>query len=329
MKNILILNPSSKIGNPAFERVNSFKFFFINNGFNVYELPYPEKFIDFFYVIKYIREKNIKYLFISQPPFSFFMLFLIPFVKKIIDYRDGWSIANLHGYGGIRKPNYMKYFIAKNIEKFCMLRSNLIITCTVGLKDYLSEISNQEVILVTNGISKENYEIIQEAIKESKEKNSNVLNFSCAGQFSEYGNNQVKKIMETIYCRYSKFACIINIYGADIEKNLWAIDFIKKYSNIEVILHPRLSQEDLYVELSKADFFISVIRDPSFDYGTKVFEYIAFNKPILNYFDEVNNFVKYFDGVFDVNHKKECFDEEIIRENILNKNKNILIEKAK
>lgn len=331
VKKILMLCPNNRKGSPANERFLAYVNCFEKKGFDICIYDFPLGFLKELQMLFCIFKERPDYIFISQPPFRFWILFLVPFLKIILDVRDGWGASIKSGYGGAVKLNKIKYFIVSKLEDFMFFRSYLIITCTTGLKEYIQNKCNKDVILLTNGVSRRNFNLISEKSKlyGGQINNLDTLNFSCAGQFSEYGKEHIKKIIEVISSRYSNKKCVINVYGADISLNLWVHDFIKKYNNVDFILHPRLSQENLYTELAKTNIFISVIRDPLIDYGTKVFEYIAFNRPILNYFDEINNFVNYFDGSFDVNNNCEFFNKSIIRESLIEENEEIILEKLK
>lgn len=327
MKKILLLLPNSIPGSPADERVKSFSDFFSKSGLDVEFFDYPTSLMKLLKLVLFIYLKKIDYIFVSQPPFKYMIIFLLPFLKKIIDFRDGWSIAIQDGYGGLVKPNILKAKIAKKIEKFCMNRSIFTITCTPGLQNYLSSMTDKPIFLITNGISKENFLYIQSFVESNySNKDDSTLKFYCAGKFSEYGVNNIKKILDIILYRYSDFNIEINLIGSDKAKNTWIKDYIPEKWKFKI--YEKMDKKNLYEELNNADIFLTVIRDEKYELGTKVYEYLSYKKPILNYFDDQNNFTKYFDGAFDKNKtSSSVFSKEIIRENLINGCKKQLLEK--
>lgn len=326
MKKILFLMPNSNIGSPAYERTNAFCDFYIKQNFEVYKKPYPASLFQLFLLVCMIYSKGIDCIFVSQPPFEYSIIFAIPFLKKIIDYRDGWSIAIKDGYGGLVKPNIVKSLIAKYIELFCIKNSVLTITCTPGLHKYLSSICSNKtpILLIPNGISQSRYDLIKSISENSVEKKSTVLKFYCAGKFSEYGVKRAKNIINLIRERYPLNKIEINLIGSDYCSNKWIEDLVD--DNFKFNFFNRMNKNELYTELNKADIFLTVVRDEQYELGTKVYEYIAFGKPVFNYFSEVNQFVEYFDGAFDVNNVNDFLEKEIVRENLININRKSLLD---
>jgi len=314
-KKIILICPNRKNGSPANERFLSYVKFFQSENFIVEIVDYPVGIIDEVFTLFKIILSFPHFVFISQPPFRFWMLFFIPFIRIILDIRDGWSIGIKSGYGGTVKPNFKKYMLVSLIESLMIKKSILTITCTFGLKNYLEEKYNKEVVFIPNGISSKNMQLIQN-IQSNTQVDNDILTFSCAGQFSEYGKNKAKKIIDVVAERYKKYNCIIQIIGANKEENAWIKDYILIYENIEYKYVDRVDQVVLYKLLKASDYALAIIRDPNYDYGTKIFEYVACELKVINYFSESNNFTNYFDGCFDINFKNHSgnIHKSIIRE---------------
>lgn len=322
MKKILFLNPNNIEGSPAFERMKAFSDFYKNKGINVEYIDYPKNILELVSMIVYIYKFGFDCLFVSQPPFKYLIIFFLPFVKKILDYRDGWSIAIKDGYGGLVDKKPLKATIAKIIEYFAMKKSDLVITCTPGLHEYLSTFCNKKLLMIPNGISKENYELIT-GISDFSINDSKALKFYCAGKFSEYGINRVKITLDCIKERY-KTDVEIHLIGCDVEANIWLESYVNE--KIKIIFYPRMGKKELYLNLNRADFFLSIVRDEKYELGTKIFEYIAFNKPVLNYFTKRNSFTEYFDGIFDFNFSDDSkFDKTIIRDSLISEHTDSLV----
>lgn len=310
-----MLCPNNKVGTPANERFTSFKNFFENNGFEIDVKNFPLSFSSQLKLLWFLFGNKSDYIFISQPPFRFWMIFLFPFLKVILDIRDGWGIAIKTGYGGNIKPNWFKYLLVSFVENIMYARSNIIITCTYGLKKYISRKTKKNVLFIPNGISLKNRLVI-DSIKDKRSLDGDTLIFSCVGQFSEYGEDKVKIIINNIAKRYLNKTSIIQVVGADENKNSWLKEYVKNYENIEYKYISRVDKLEMYSLLKSSDFALVVIRDPDYDYGTKIFDYIACDLKVVNYFTESNEFTDYFNQYLDskvlVENKYEI--QSILRE---------------
>ena len=287
----------NQIGSPAHARVSAFQDYF--NSSACEHVP-----------------NGKEYFFISMPPFRRFNVFLKFRARIILDLRDGWSIAQASGYGGTIRKKPIKAWISRKIEWFLIRRSFITITCTPGLQKYLEKVSGLRVILIPNGISDQRLSLIKKLKKEHSigQDNGKII-FVCAGKFSEYGVDKVKKLISVIATRYSGRSTEIRLLGADPEKNQWLRDYYKKLTKGGGSVHllPRMGEEDLYKNMMEADYGLTIIRDPDYDFGTKIYDYIALGLPVVNYFERPNNFTDYFDACLDVGFGRRLEIPEIRR----------------
>ncbi len=324
MKKMLIVRPQGPVGSPVYERSNAFYKYFKESGFIVDIIDSPTSLIELLKLIKRIFLYRPAYLFITMPPFRNWSLCFLPFVKTILDIRDGWSIAMKSGYGGMVKPNNRKALIARFIEYLAIKSSYMTITCTPGLKKYLRQLSNKEIYLVRNGISKCDFEIAQKYSSfEHQPTNQNeqypIRKFVCAGKFSEYGQDKVKKVISVINKRYGNRPCLIQLIGSDIEENKWIDGYLKKtnLSNITIDFCGRVDKNEMYKLMSNAFCAVTIIRDPNYDFGTKIYDYLALGLNYLDYFDGDNEFNLFFREYSDLYEGKGRESLSIIREDII------------
>lgn len=301
-KKILILSPNFSVkGQPVAERSMAYVDFFQSNNIETEILQTPKNMFELFKIITYIYKNNFNNILITMPPFRNWVLLLLPKVNAILDIRDGWSIAMQSGYGGISKPNKLKASIAKIIEYIGINQAKLTITCTPGLQKYLQIISNQEILLIPNGYTQEDKEIVHNIpVIKNYQSVHNEVKFICAGKFSEYGIDKVKIILKKIYEKYPN-DIIFTVVGANIQDNQWIFEYIEtqNFTNIKLRLLDRVDRIELYGLIIESDVAVTVIRDAEYDFGTKIFDYILCNKPIFNYFDHDNAFTQYFSGFFE------------------------------
>jgi hypothetical protein len=300
MKKILIVIPkNTRPGQPSYERVMAFSQFFSDSGIKVYEKEQPcslkEK-IDF---IKFLLTMKIKNVFISMPQFRNWWLFLLPRLSIILDIRDGWSIAMKTGYGGNVKPSYIKAWVVSKVERFAIRTASLAITCTPSLQRYLSHVASKNVLLILNSYSDVDQRVVQSLKKQmflKKEANPNSIVAVCVGQFSEYGRDKAEKLLKKLSHNYQERNVILKLIGAGEDENHWIHEFIVNESllNLSYVQLPRMGRKKMYREILDSDIGVTIIRDPDYDFGTKVFDYILCGKPIFNYFENENNFVDFF-----------------------------------
>lgn len=294
-------NVTAFTGSPIHLRLKAFQAYFTARGF---------QFVD----------DNPEYTFISMPPFRNFWIFLNPTTKIILDIRDGWSIAQESGYGGTTKSKSFKAKITRLIELFMIRRAHKTITCTNGLQEYLQKISGKEVLLIPNGVLDEDYDLAKKLLNKQTKRREELV-FCCAGQFSEYGIDKVKKLCQVILQRYHNKKIKIQLIGTNKEKNNWIANYLNEASNgranLEIL--PRMNRKELYSTMIKANYGMTILRDPAYDFGTKVYDYIALGLPVINYFDEPNNFTNYFDACLDVPFRKKAAVPEIRRSLLITK----------
>lgn len=295
-KTVLLIQPNGMPGTPGYERLASFQDFFCRNGVSCFTIPSPANGFELLRIFMLIRKERIDSLFISMPPFRGWALFFIPRLNVILDIRDGWSIAMKSGYGGTVKKAHLKSQLARIIEAFAVRTARLTITCTPGLFSYLETLHPNAIALVTNGLSDKDIELAKR-IRSTTDKPlpQPRRTFICAGKFSEYGKEQAKTVIDTIASRYGNRSCILHLVGADVKKNQWIRQYIRhKYFDIEVMMSARMSRKELYTAIACSDCGIVVLRDPSYEFGTKVFDYLALQTPILDAFPEDSPFSQDF-----------------------------------
>ncbi|WP_297442329.1 hypothetical protein [Sulfurimonas sp.] len=325
-KKILILIPKNiKKGQPSFERIHAYIEFYTSHNIEVIQWSLPNTFSEKIKLIILIYKHQIKNIFISMPPFRNWFLFLLFNVHIIIDIRDGWSIAMKTGYGGTAKKNIIKASLASYYERLAIKRASLAITCTGGLQSYLEDLTKKKILLITNGYSKHDLELVNKIYTQGITKNNALDSIVvCAGQFSEYGQDKVKKILKNLN-RKTK-PTLLKLIGSNIGKNKWIQDWIIKNSlnNIKIEFLPRMNRKEMYEEILLADYGIAVIRDPNYDFGTKVFDYILCRIPILDYFESKNNFVDFFQDQLTSSNNKS-FNRSFLRNELIEKQKKLLL----
>jgi len=332
-KKLLILSPNFTLrGQPVAERTLAYDRFFKSNSIETKIKETPKNIFELIDIIKYIYKNNFNNILITMPPFRNWCLLLLPKVNTILDIRDGWSIAMKSGYGGTVKPNIFKASITRIIEYIGIKLSTLTITCTPGLEQYLQNLANKKILLIPNGYNDDDKRIVdslRSTESDSTETKKDEIKFICAGKFSEYGVEKVKLVIDKIYNQYTNINITLTVVGANAQENNWIHKYIKQknYKNITFHLLDRIQKNELYALILEHDMAITIIRDPDYDFGTKVFDYILCNKPIFNYFDTNNNFTKYFKNYFAVD--KPIFSASFLRSDLLEKDKENLLKVLK
>jgi hypothetical protein len=323
MKKLLLIRPISSKGTPVSERCNAYLNFFLKNDISVQTYNSPRNIKELISLYFYIYKCHFRNVFVTMPPFSInWLLCFLPCINVIIDIRDGWSLAIAIGYGETVAPQPIKARIAKFVEFMGIRKAKRTITCTHGLQNYLQQLTQRNILLAMNGVNEKDIEKVTELKRKKDKKRSKnaLIKFVCAGKFSEYGKGKIVSIIKKIKESYPCNNCLIQIFGADAAANNWIYSYIEeeKIDNLSLKILPRISREKLFSEIIDSDICITIIRDPRYEYGTKIFDYILCEKPILNYFDEENNFTKFFQGYL-TDSKSTIKNKIYSREENLNK----------
>ena len=188
--------------------------------------------------------------------------------------------------------------------------------------------SSKDILLITNGYNENDSKIVESyshSVKFPNKRNEKVA--VCVGKFSEYGVDKVK----TILFRLNREKVLVKLIGSNFEQNKWIFSFLKKHQlkNISLEILPRLDRKFMYIEILKSDYGLSILRDPNYDFGTKIYDYILCQKPILNYFDKDNNFTIFFKKFLDSYEYSSSSNKSFLREKLILEHRVSLIKALK
>ena len=264
-------------------RIAAFQQFFLNGNFDVVTAKLPDRKRDLFRAMLSLRRSAPSVVFISVPPFSALLFSIMTRTKVVLDFRDGWSVAISRGYGGLVKPRPIRAWLSKMIEIWVIKRAFKVITCTRGLKDYLEKISRTKVLLIRNGVSRGDIEIVNEIKSRPPGPKSDELRVVCAGKFAEYGEHRARHLVQTLVEKYRERRMKLTLIGSDVCANAGVVDYIKTHhSQIEVVFTERLARPDLLKMIHESDVGLLLVRDEEYEYGTKVYDYLLCNIPIIS-----------------------------------------------
>lgn len=303
---------------PVIQRVISYNDELVKLGYKVLLLGFPKKWEDVFKLIKLIYFDDYRVLIISCPSFSNMKYLLFPFCHKILDIRDGWSIAIKNGYGGIKPPSMIKYKVASIIEAISMCLASEVVTVTQGLKNHLDKLTFKKCTLIENGYVGDLFEINSERHSEK----STVIAV-CAGKFSEYGKNNALDTIEKLLSGYN--LCIqtieIHIIGCNQDENTWLNEYLNTHylGKVKLFLHKRMTKDDLEQFLIKSHVGLVVLRNDQYEYGTKVFDYIKFGLDIVGNFDKNSGFGQYFSNYIADKNVRHLYSRKYRMERSLHK----------
>lgn len=250
----------------------------------------------------YIVFRQYDKVYFSGPPFSKYLIILLISVilkkcKFIVDFRDPWSLHLKNGYG-IKKRNKLKFLIARFVEKSVYKRCIYFIVCTEGMyNEYKNFFKNSDKIKVIHNGHDLSFPVINKIALQNKQKYGQNINIICCGKFASYNIDKAKSFIEILGNSNHQFKLLF--IGTDnITKELFQINSFK---NICVEFKEKESYRYCINSIKKSDVGILLLRNEEFEYGTKVFDYIAVGIPIFDLFDHNKSFYS--------NFKKFIFDD--------------------
>jgi hypothetical protein len=227
------------------------------------------------------REKPLLVL-ISAGPFTWLPRLISAFERRNIpfalDFRDGWS-ANM-----LSRPfaRFFKFPVARNIEKRLMRASLFFVTCTHGLLEYYRQLADDssKVHLVLNGHSvPEHLSSIAQRRPPFSESSANLC---ILGKFFYYDMRGAVRLMEATH-READLASVdvrFTVVGEPTIDRIWRRLPDSLRSSITVI--PPVPYQEALNIVADCDAGLAFLRDPQFDYGTKIFDFIALGRPVIS-----------------------------------------------
>lgn len=264
-------------------------------------------------------------VYISCGPFwHLFFVSLICFLKRhklFVDFRDPWSLNVKKEPRGLKK--LIRWTMAICIEKFVYSVTEKFIVCTPGMFKLYGRVfgDDTKLLLALNG-----HEIGKNVLS-SLEKKIVPYKIVCLGKFLSYGERyltaykQLCKQLKKLNVDYHMF-----FIGAD------EATCINLSNDARVHILPRMTYGEVINFVLDAQMAILSIRDEDFDFGTKVFDYIALGIPMYDWFDHNKSFYNFFKAYMttdlaNIPNFKPDVEEKFYRGNCLHELCNILINR--
>lgn len=268
---------NSNESSPAYKRLSALKAAFEAAGVGTVWAHEPggdTADLDYLSFPPFPRLKALPSLLLSRRPF-------------VLEFRDGWAIAIATGYGGTARPNPAKALAARFVEAALRLRARRVVTVTPGLIRWHGA---ARTVLLPNGS-----ELDTPGPRRSVDRAKSALKVVCFGKFLSYGRENVIAALEMLSRRYEGQTLDLHVYSGAPEETA----FEHPFANVIV------TRKDPVRPASLSDFFagydlgLSIIRDPAYDFGTKIFDYAQAGLPVVDYFDRDNDLRLFFAGAFD------------------------------
>ncbi|MBO6853875.1 MAG: hypothetical protein JJ872_08945 [Marivivens sp.] len=262
---------------PAYKRLSALKTAFEEAGTATVWAHEPggdKADLDYFSYPPFPRLKDLPRLLLARRPY-------------VLEYRDGWALAISTGYGNTVPAKRAKALLVGLIEAALRLRAYRVVTVTPGLLRWHGV---ARTILLPNG-SEIDFSVPRRDVDLSK----NVLNVVCFGKFLSYGHSNVMAALETLSRRYEDKTLNIHVYSGVSEET----DLEHQFANIIVTRKDPVRPTSLIDFFACYDLGLAIIRDPDYDFGTKIFDYAQAGLPIVDYFDVYSDIKTFFAGAFD------------------------------
>ena len=250
-----------------------------------------------------IKQKKIKYVILSAPPFSFFKIgpkLKSEFgdkIKIIFDYRDGWTTR-------FDDSNFLINFLKKNSsEKELLNNSDKVICSTETIFNSLKKIVNKKnVYLIKNG-----YLPVNKINSKKSKKINKKIKIGYFGLVSDkYGGYRDINILYKALTKdiYLKDNLTFEFYGDNIIKNKLILNFepFKFYKS--------LNYQNARKKMSEMDYLLILHTEKKTGKEVitgKFYDYVATNVPILSITEgeiEANKIIKKYGLGLSINYLK-------------------------
>lgn len=296
-------------------------------------------------VKKIIESDSIDLIIYSVGPF-YTLLTLYTIKKKymnkaIIDFRDLWSYEKRGSRGIVKDIKFsLVKLIYRIIERPAVERSDGLVVVTPGDFDIMSrkyKNKKQNIKVISNGYEDNNFNEV-ESVKKEASFNSNTIQIVSLGKLGYYAPHLVRELCSALN--------EIKIANKEIEllhvgqKEAIVETIMSQYKNFKYKCTGYVDNRNALRIASESDIALIVYNHPT-GYGTKVFDYIACNKPIILVTEEANDLRKFISGFknsfvcknkeqiidsirFLYNNEIKTLDDEFIRSKYSRDNQNRL-----